>query len=58
VTFAVRRTCCLLLKLPAGHQCGTCSLRDRDACIARMTSWALAGRAEARSPATAPVAPS
>jgi hypothetical protein len=54
VTFAVRRTCCLLLKLPAGHQCGTCSLRDRDACIARMTSWAVAGRTEARTPAAAP----
>jgi hypothetical protein len=41
VTFAVRRTCCLLLKLPAGRQCGTCSLRDRDACIAGVASWAL-----------------
>ncbi|HEY8547351.1 MAG TPA: hypothetical protein VIL36_19955 [Acidimicrobiales bacterium] len=55
VTFAIRRTCCLLLKLPAGHQCGTCSLRDRDACVARMTAWALAGRAEARAqPAPTP----
>jgi hypothetical protein len=39
VTFAVRRTCCLLLKLPDGAQCGTCSLRDRAACIDRMTAW-------------------
>jgi len=54
VTFAVRRTCCLLLKLPAGHQCGTCSLRDRDACIARMTSWAVTSRAEARATTAAP----
>jgi hypothetical protein len=50
VTFAVRRTCCLLLKLPAGHQCGTCSLRERDACIARLAAWAVAGRAEAGAP--------
>jgi hypothetical protein len=39
VTFALRRTCCLLLKLPDGLQCGTCSLRDHDACVARMTDW-------------------
>jgi hypothetical protein len=39
VTFALRRTCCLLLKLPDGLQCGTCSLRDHDACVDRMTAW-------------------
>lgn len=39
VTFALRRTCCLLLKLPDGLQCGTCSLRDHDACVERMTDW-------------------
>ncbi|HMG43350.1 MAG TPA: hypothetical protein VK611_18620 [Acidimicrobiales bacterium] len=44
VTFPIRRTCCLLLKLPAGHQCGTCSLRPRDDCVARMTAWALRSR--------------
>lgn len=44
VTFPLRRTCCLLLKLPAGDQCGTCSLRPRDDCITRMTAWALHSR--------------
>jgi hypothetical protein len=39
VTFGLRRTCCLLLKLPDGGQCGTCSLRDHDACAARLTEW-------------------
>jgi hypothetical protein len=39
VTFALRRTCCLLLKLPDGGQCGTCSLRDHDTCAARLTEW-------------------
>jgi hypothetical protein len=39
VTFALRRTCCLLLKLPDELQCGTCSLRDHDACVARVTDW-------------------
>ena len=57
VTFAVRRTCCLLLKLPAGHQCGTCSLRDRDACVARLTAWALAGRGQATPVAVVPAIP-
>jgi hypothetical protein len=39
VTFGLRRTCCLLLKLPGGGQCGTCSLRDHDSCAARLTEW-------------------
>jgi hypothetical protein len=39
VTFGLRRTCCLLLKLPDGGQCGTCSLRDHDTCAARLTEW-------------------
>jgi hypothetical protein len=38
-TFALRRTCCLLLKLPGGPQCGTCSLGDRDVQIARIADW-------------------
>jgi hypothetical protein len=29
-TFALRRTCCLLYKLPAGQLCSTCSLGDRE----------------------------
>ena len=40
ITFALRRTCCLLVKLPSGAQCGTCSLRDRDTCVSLMTAWA------------------
>jgi FhuF 2Fe-2S C-terminal domain len=34
ITFAIRRTCCLLFKLPGQAQCGTCSLHDHDACAA------------------------
>jgi hypothetical protein len=33
ITFPLRRTCCLLYKLPARLQCGTCSLRDHDVCV-------------------------
>jgi hypothetical protein len=44
VTFPLRRTCCLLLKLPGATQCGTCSLRDRAYCIDLMTTWAVSGR--------------
>jgi len=40
VTFPLRRTCCLLLKLPPGDQCGTCSLRPRPYCLSLMTRWA------------------
>jgi hypothetical protein len=46
VTFPLRRTCCLLVKLPGAVQCGTCSLRDRAACIGLMTDWSR----HARSP--------
>lgn len=49
VTFALRRTCCLLLKLPDKAQCGTCSLRDHDACVARMTDWLRDERRRRRS---------
>ncbi|HEV7758851.1 MAG TPA: hypothetical protein VGO78_07675 [Acidimicrobiales bacterium] len=49
VTFALRRTCCLLLKLPDEAQCGTCSLRDHDACVARMTDWHRVERRRRRS---------
>jgi hypothetical protein len=48
VTFALRRTCCLLLKLPDELQCGTCSLRDHDSCVARMTDWHRDQRRSAR----------
>jgi ferric iron reductase protein FhuF len=37
VTFAIRRTCCLLYKVPDAAMCGTCSLRPEseriDACV-------------------------
>jgi hypothetical protein len=33
ITFPLRRTCCLLYKLPDKLQCGTCSLRDHDTCV-------------------------
>jgi hypothetical protein len=33
ITFPIRRTCCLLYKLPDRKQCGTCSLRDHDFCL-------------------------
>jgi len=48
VTFALRRTCCLLLKLPDELQCGTCSLRDHETCVARMTDWHRDQRRSAR----------
>ena len=50
VTAARRRTCCLLLDLPAGRQCGTCSLRDREACLDAVTRAALAARDHRRKP--------
>ncbi|MFP5488856.1 MAG: (2Fe-2S)-binding protein, partial [Acidimicrobiia bacterium] len=30
LTFAIRRNCCLIFKVPGMGQCGTCSLRPRD----------------------------
>jgi hypothetical protein len=39
VTFGLRRTCCLLFKLPDGDRCATCSLGDRDAQIVELTDW-------------------
>jgi FhuF 2Fe-2S C-terminal domain len=39
ITFALRRTCCLLYQLPDASQCGTCSLRDRELQIARLADW-------------------
>lgn len=44
VTFPLRRTCCLLVKLPDADQCSTCSLRDRAGCVDLMTTWAVSGR--------------
>jgi hypothetical protein len=39
ITFALRRTCCLLYKLPDRSQCATCSLRDRECQIAELSDW-------------------
>lgn len=50
ITFAVRKTCCLLTKLPAAEQCGTCSLRDQPECRRTLTDWYVAERREHRSP--------
>jgi hypothetical protein len=44
ITVPIRRTCCLLYKLPPHTQCGTCSLRDRAYCVDLMTTWAHAER--------------
>lgn len=39
ITFALRRTCCLLFKLPDGSQCGSCSLRPREPAISSTADW-------------------
>lgn len=39
VTFPIRRTCCLLYKLPPGLKCTTCSLADRDQQVADLAAW-------------------
>lgn len=44
LTFAIRRTCCLLYKLPQGTQCATCSLRERDEQVTELTSWHVLAR--------------
>jgi hypothetical protein len=49
VSCARRLTCCLLVKLPGGVQCGTCNLRDRDECVASLAAWARAERASRRA---------
>lgn len=41
LTFAVRRTCCLLYKIPPGTQCATCSLRDPEDQVTELTAWHL-----------------
>lgn len=48
VTFPLRRTCCLLYKLPGRTQCGTCSLRDHDACVAWTAGYHRSERRRAR----------
>lgn len=44
ITFAIRRTCCLLYKLPDGRQCATCSLVDRTSQVASLSEWHRAER--------------
>jgi hypothetical protein len=53
VSCARRLTCCLLVKLPGGVQCGTCNLRDRDECVASLAAWARAERRASRRSAAA-----
>jgi hypothetical protein len=48
ITFAARKTCCLLTKLPAGQMCGTCSLRDEADCRRTLTDWYVGERRRAR----------
>jgi hypothetical protein len=48
LTFALRRTCCLLFKLPDRTQCGTCSLHDHDACLAWTADYHRRERRERR----------
>lgn len=49
ITFALRRTCCLLYKMPGGTHCSTCSLRDRDCRAAELAEWYRAERREMRT---------
>jgi hypothetical protein len=44
LTFAARRTCCLLYKLPQRTQCATCSLRDPDEQLEELTVWHISAR--------------
>lgn len=39
VTFPIRRTCCLLYKLPPGLQCMTCNLADHDQQVTDLAAW-------------------
>lgn len=45
ITYAIRRTCCLLVKLPRAEMCGTCSLRSRGERIAACDEHYRAERA-------------
>lgn len=45
ITYAIRRTCCLLAKLPRAEMCGTCSLRPRHERIASCDEHYRAERA-------------
>lgn len=45
ITYAIRRTCCLLAKLPRAEMCGTCSLRPRPERIASCDEHYRAERA-------------
>lgn len=55
LTYAIRRTCCLLVKVPGGGCCGTCSLRPRDERIAACDAHFL-GRRRALRAASDPTA--
>jgi hypothetical protein len=44
LTFAIRRTCCLVDRVPGGMRCSTCSLEDRSRAIAIVGRHYLAER--------------
>jgi hypothetical protein len=44
LTFAIRRTCCLVDRVPGGMRCATCSLEDRSRAIAIVGRHYLAER--------------
>lgn len=48
ITYAIRRTCCLLVKLPGSTRCGTCSLRPREERITACDQHYRAERATLR----------
>lgn len=48
LVFAHRLTCCLLVKVPSGHLCSTCSLRPREERLALTGTWYRSERASRR----------
>lgn len=50
ITFARRRTCCLLFKLPDNRQCSTCSLGDRATQLAGLSTWYRSERRRLSAP--------
>jgi len=49
ITFAIRRTCCLLVRTNGCRQCGTCSVRARDERIDACAAYYRAERERLRS---------
>jgi ferric iron reductase protein FhuF len=44
VTFAIRRTCCLLDRVPGAMRCATCSLNDHDSTVRQVARYFVAER--------------